>query len=182
VATPAPAAVRGLPRFVSVGKGFRLTETRLRQSCVTAPVARDSFRRGGTRRYAKSRFGREVEQAEDAWLEGIRRGDAALYASVNDEGARSCPLGWPMAEGLEAIRASWQREIDRGLRDGAYTTLLAEEEGGLGFEIGTYVFRVSSPGSGEQQEEHGKYIGVFRVRPDGSVRLVADCWNDDGPA
>ncbi|MGH2529987.1 MAG: hypothetical protein ACRDH0_11750 [Actinomycetota bacterium] len=44
-----------------------------------------------------------------------------------------------MAAGLEAIRASWQREIDRGVRDAAYDTLLAEEQGGLGFELGTYV-------------------------------------------
>ncbi|MGH2670787.1 MAG: hypothetical protein ACRDH5_17030 [bacterium] len=28
-----------------------------------------------------------------------------------------------MAAGLEAIRASWQREIDRGVRDAAYDTL-----------------------------------------------------------
>lgn len=53
--------------------------------------------------------------------------------------ARSCPPGRPMAAGLEAIRASWQREIDRGVRDAAYDTLLAEEQGGLGFELGTYV-------------------------------------------
>lgn len=87
-----------------------------------------------------------------------------------------------MAAGLEAIRVSWQREIDRGLRDAVYNTLLTEEHGGLGFEVGTYVFRLTPPGGREQREKRGKYLGVYRVRSDSSVKLVADCWNDDGPA
>ena len=129
-------------------------------------------------------FWLDVEDALSAWGDGMRTSNAALIASVYEDQAMSLQPGRPVHVGIDAVRGFWQAEMDRGgpsVRDSQTERLFADERDGLGVEVSTYVFSVVDPVSGERREEHGKYIGVYRRQPDGSVMCVAECLNDDGP-
>ena len=100
--------------------------------------------------------------------------DAALAASLYEPGARLLPPGAPVITGPEAVQDFFQRRFDAGSDGGELETVRIDEYGDVAVEEGRYGRR-----AGEQLLDSGKYLAVFRRRPDGAWRWAIDMWNSD---
>ena len=132
-------------------------------------------------RRLKIGYREEIERVESDRFDALRSGDASRLQPLYEADARNLAPHEPMRVGIDAVIAYWQREIDRGVRDGFDETIMAEEHGGLGFELGTYVFRFTAPDGSGSWEERGKHVTVYHRQPDGTIRVVAECLALDDP-
>ena len=107
-------------------------------------------------------------------VRAFERGDADLAASLYGPGARLLPPGAPVVTGEPAVRDFFQRRFDAGSDGGVLETVRLEEYGDVAVEEGRYGRR-----SGDQLLDSGKYLAVFRRRPDGAWRWAIDMWNSD---
>jgi ketosteroid isomerase-like protein len=107
-------------------------------------------------------------------VRAFEQGDAALAASLYEPGARLLPPGAPVLTGEDDVRAFFQRRFDAGSDGGVLETVRLDEYGDVAVEEGRYGRR-----AGERLLDSGKYLAVFRRRPDGGWRWAIDMWNSD---
>ena len=90
--------------------------------------------------------------------------------------------GGPVSQGKEAIRAAIaDLEALPGFSI-SWTPSAAQvgSTGGLGFTIGSYEMRLDGPDGGPIKID-GKYMTVWDMQSDGSWKVAADMFNDNGP-
>jgi len=97
-------------------------------------------------------------------------GIAALYTSD----ARVLPPNAEMASGDAGLRAISGGVIDAGI-GGEFTSIGARVAGDIGYDVGTYTFRVDGA-----VVDTGKWIVTFN-RDDGVWRISNDIFNSDNP-
>lgn len=122
--------------------------------------------------------------ADQAWAEAYTASNSpadAFVAALVDQ-AYLLPPGGPLAQGKEAIHS-----VISGLEampgfDISWTASAAEvgDGGNLGFTIGSYDMRMEGP-EGGPIKILGKYMTVWEKQPDGSWKVAADMFNDNGP-
>ncbi|TFV87471.1 nuclear transport factor 2 family protein [Blastococcus sp. CT_GayMR16] len=115
-----------------------------------------------------------IDELKATLVRALERGDATLAAALYEPGARLLPPGAPVITGEDAVRDFWQRRIDGGSDGGVLETVHRAEYGDVAIEEGRYGRR-----SGETLLDSGKYLVVFRRRPDGAWRFATDMWNSD---
>ena len=115
-----------------------------------------------------------IDELKATLVRALEQGDAALAAGLYEPGARLLPPAAPVITGEDAVREFWQRRIETGTDGGFLETVECAEYGDVAVEEGRYGRR-----SGEELLDSGKYLVVFRRRPDGSWRYATDIWNSD---
>ncbi len=110
--------------------------------------------------------------------------DAVLHSDVDecmalwDDGATQMPPDTPMVRGKDAIRggfgAAFQRvsyeRFDCDLKD-------ARRSGEYGFALGNFTYTVCQKTGGTKATREGKFLTVYRQQPDGSWKILVDCFN-----
>jgi len=117
---------------------------------------------------------RTVAGLKATLVRAFEQGDASLAASLYEPGARLLPPGAPVITGEQAVRQFFQRRFDAGSDGGVLETVRLDEYGDVAVEEGRYGRR-----AGAQLLDSGKYLAVFRRRPDGAWRWSIDMWNSD---
>ena len=114
-----------------------------------------------------------------AWSESVTDTEKLAFWA---EGAFFLPADAPIAQGKEAIRA-----ITTKLFSGPGvsltwkpTTAQVSESADLGYTIGTYQLTINDA-KGNPVTTVGKYLTAWKRQADAQWKVVADCFNSDGP-
>ena len=112
----------------------------------------------------------------DAWAQNLNAGDLDGLVALYTADARLLPPNAEMAQGRDAVRASFGEMIDAGLTVSLATTE-AVVAGDIGYRIGTYSLEApdGSP------VDRGKFIDTWR-QVGGEWVITTDIWNSDLPA
>ena len=121
--------------------------------------------------------------ADRAWGAAYGASDdpATVFSGNVTDDAYLLPPGAPMARGREAIH-----QVVAGLEsmDGFSVTweptdAVAGDGGDLGYTVGSY--EMTMPTEGGPVVVSGKYLTVWQRQDDGSWKVSADMFNDNGP-
>jgi ketosteroid isomerase-like protein len=95
--------------------------------------------------------------------------------------AVSMPANEPMLDGIEAIRKASEDKLKAGWKVTAYEpqTLRVSSGGKYITEIGYYKIKVLGPGMSIPMVEEGKYLNVFEIQTDESLKIKIEIWNTD---
>jgi uncharacterized protein (TIGR02246 family) len=104
--------------------------------------------------------------------------DVETIANMYAEDATLLPPGSPLIKGRANIRAFWQAFFDAGASDARIRTVEVGSSGDLAYEIGTYQANMPQPQGGVAPGS-GKYVVAWRRQTDGSLKMVADIFNED---
>ena len=132
----------------------------------TAPAKTGA--RGGTVRAA-------IDAANKKFLEGARKKDASIIASVYTEEAEAFPPNGEVVKGRAALQKMWQGTLDSGLVLDLVTREV-ESSGDLAYESGTYSIKTADG----TVADRGKYSVVWK-RVGGQWLLHRDIWNTSLP-
>jgi uncharacterized protein (TIGR02246 family) len=118
----------------------------------------------------------DIREADDAFEQAFRRGDAAGMAELYTEGGMLLPTGRDFIKGKKAILDFWQGAMDMGVKEAKLEIVEVEDQGEAVIEVGRY--RLS--GAGGEMMEHGKYIVIWK-QDEGRWKLHRDIWNSSEP-
>jgi uncharacterized protein (TIGR02246 family) len=122
----------------------------------------------------------EVNAVAQAFHEGVANQDAGALASLYGGSGRFLPPNMEPCEGREAIEAAMQTLFDMGARSLDIEPIDVREAGELTIEYGRYTLGIEPPGAGAITDV-GKYVVVHEAQPDGSTRIILDCFNSNSP-
>lgn len=115
-----------------------------------------------------------------AWLDQIRKKDAAAIAKNYTEDGSLMPPGAPIATGREAIEKAWKGMMDTPGFELTFepAAIVVSSAGDMAMDRGTY--RSSWTGPDGTLTDTGKYVVVWR-NVGGEWKAAADIFNSDGP-
>lgn len=107
--------------------------------------------------------------------------DTAKIFSVYTDDAISMPNYSKMAEGLDAIRKSYQEMAGKENKITTYgtTTLKMILCGNIITEIGSYRIAMQMKGQPQPMEDIGKYLTIWEKMKDNSLKIKIEIWNTD---
>ena len=118
-----------------------------------------------------------IEAANKQFVAALSRGDGAGIAAMYTANAQMFPANSDIVSGPQAIEQFWQGAVDAGIRNLTLTTLEAEAQGDIAYEVGTYTL----PGEAGKMIDVGKYVVVWK-RVGGQWKLHRDIWTTSVPA
>lgn len=118
----------------------------------------------------------EIEEANKAFMEVRKSGDAEAMSMLYTVDARILPSNGTVINGREAIQKYWSDGLDQESSELKLETISAEGIGDVAIEEGSYIVYV-----GEQVVDEGKYIVTWK-KEDGQWKLDLDIWNSNLPA
>ncbi len=124
-----------------------------------------------------------VEHMEQDYRASMLSGDiTGLVQRFYAKDARVQPNHAPEVVGQEAITAMYEElRKNYGIKAMEFEITGLESEGDVTWVTGAYKLEMQPPGAAAPQEDHGKYIELFRRQPDGSLRCILDAFNSDLP-
>lgn len=122
-----------------------------------------------------------IAEAASSFSRALERGDAAGMAAQYLDDATLVPPGGRLVTGRDAILAFWEpRNPEYHTLAHSLTTDRLEVAGDVAIEVGTWSQR-SRLREEEPREAAGRYLVVWRRRPDGSWRMQFDSWTAPFP-
>jgi uncharacterized protein (TIGR02246 family) len=117
---------------------------------------------------------------DQAWSASVQ--DLEKFVSFFAEDASFLPPDMPMTQGKESIRAAAGQMF---ALPGFNVTWKANKadvgaSADLGYTLGTYEL-TTNDAAGKPVTSVGKYVTVWKKQDDGQWKVVADCFNPDGP-
>jgi ketosteroid isomerase-like protein len=128
-----------------------------------------------------SELKKKVQMMNDKYAEQMVAGDMnALWDYYSDD-IISMPSYEPMLKGLEAYKMSAQKMEESGMKITAFSTTSTDvmQSGDLVVDIGTYKITMQVPGMDMPWDDHGKYLNIWEMQADGSMKLKVETWNTD---
>jgi ketosteroid isomerase-like protein len=119
-----------------------------------------------------------IESRNSEFSKAVSNKDVAALSAFYEEGARFLAPGAPLAEGRKAIGATIQVLFDAGAQALSLQVLDVIDDNDISVDIGRYTLTIQPPG-GESVLDNGKYVVVWRAQDDGTLKIVADCFNSD---
>jgi len=124
----------------------------------------------------------EIESNNGRFCEALGSRDLETIAGLYDDQATLIAPGVPPIHGIAAIRDYYTGVFGAGVTGATLRTTSLDEAGDALVEVGAYEMAVSPPGGAEAFEDAGKYMHVYRRRPDGGWALWKDMFHSDGAA
>ena len=124
----------------------------------------------------------DIGIARVAFIDALRRGDAAAASAAYTEDARLLAPSSEILNGRASVARFWQAGIDAGVEGIALESGGVEVEpgGDVATEIGRYVLSLR-PDRGPVVLDRGTYLLVYR-RVEGAWRRAAETFHPDLPA
>lgn len=121
----------------------------------------------------------DIGAARAAFIDALRRGDAAAAAAAYTDDARLLAPSTEALSGRASIARFWQAGIDAGVQGIELESggVDIEPGGDVATEIGRYVLSVR-PDRGPVVVDRGTYLLVYR-RVDGAWRRAAETFHPD---
>ena len=123
----------------------------------------------------------QIEKINMAMKANMLKGDDAANLMYYTMDAISMPSDEPMHEGIDAIRKANEDMKKAGWKVTSFepTTYKVSSSGKLVTEVGTYKITLKGPGMEMGMEDVGKYLTVYEVQPDKSLKVKIETWNSD---
>jgi ketosteroid isomerase-like protein len=118
--------------------------------------------------------------ADQAW--SATPPDVEKFLAFVAPDASFLPFGMPMAQGIEAIRTTTTGLFSAPGFNLKWNASQAEvsDSADLGYTIGTFEL-VMNNAEGKPETTVGKYLTAWKKHDDGQWKVMADCFNADGP-
>lgn len=124
---------------------------------------------------------KKVQEMNDMYAEKMISGDVdELWQHYTDD-VIAMPSYEPMIKGLEANKKSWEGMKQSGVKMTAFKTTVTDlmKYGDLVVDIGKYEITMSIPGMDKPWDDHGKYLTLWEIQEDGSMKIKVETWNTD---
>ena len=128
-----------------------------------------------------SELKKKVQTLNDKYAKAMISGDMSSVWSGYAEDVISLPSYEPMIKGLDAIKKSSEDMEKSGVKFNSFSTTCTDviKSGNLVIDIGTYKTSMQIPGMDMPWKDHGKYLTVWEVADDGTMKVKAETWNTD---
>ncbi|MCU7490987.1 MAG: YybH family protein [Bacteroidota bacterium] len=123
----------------------------------------------------------KLKQINEQWANYDKTGNFQAIWDFYADSAVVLPPNAKMLRGKDAIKAFYEGEnknIDR-FTNVEYNTVDVLGENNLFMEIGTYKNTIRMKNMSNPVDDEGKYVTVWKMMPDGSLKVVADIFNTD---
>jgi len=124
---------------------------------------------------------KKVQSINDEYAKQMVGGDMdALWGYYADD-IISMPSYEPMLKGLDAVKESSKKMEESGSKITAFSTASTDlmKSGNFVIDIGTYTITMELQGMDMPWNDYGKYLNVWEVSDDGSMKLKVETWNTD---
>jgi len=123
----------------------------------------------------------KIENLNAVMIDAMLNGDYEKYLALYDDNAISLPSYEPMLVGIDEIRESSEANANSGMKITSFEMTIEElmMSGDQVVEIGKYNMTMKMPGMDNEIKDNGKYLTVWEVQKDGSLKMKADTWNTD---
>lgn len=124
---------------------------------------------------------KKVQMMNDKYAEQMVDGDMSALWDYYTEDIISMPSYEPMIKGLDACKMSAQKMEESGMKIIAFSTTSTDvmQSGDLVVDIGAYKITMQIPGMDMPWDDHGKYLNIWEMQNDGSMKLKVETWNTD---
>jgi len=128
-----------------------------------------------------SELKKKVQMLNDKYAEQMVAGDMSSLWDYYTDDVISMPSYEPMIKGLEACKMSAQKMEESGSKITAFSTKTTDvmKSGNFVVDIGTYKITMTIPGMDMPWDDHGKYLNIWEMQDDGSLKLKVETWNTD---
>jgi ketosteroid isomerase-like protein len=110
----------------------------------------------------------------------ILENDHETTLNLYTEDAISLPSYSPMIKGLDALKAHSENQEPMNMNTFSITSTDIWASGNFVVDIGIYELSMAMPDApGGEVTDKGKYLTLYEVQPDGSLKMKADTWNTD---
>jgi len=126
---------------------------------------------------------KQVQMMNDKMSEMMLSADQETIWEYYSEDVISMPSYQPMMKGIDACKESSKKMMESGMKitdfKSVNTDLLVS--GDYIIDIGTYEITLTAPQMGDMPyTDHGKYMTVWEMQDDGSLKVKVETWNTDG--
>ena|SRR3972149_2446277 len=125
----------------------------------------------------KAKIEKINKESQQAMISGNSSATLSHYATD----AVSMPNYGKMAQGIDAIRKSYEGMMSGGMKINSFETqitMLSTCDNMIA-EIGTYKMSMTLPGTPNPTEDAGKYLTIWEQQSDGSLKVKLEMWNAD---
>lgn len=124
---------------------------------------------------------KKMQMMSDKFAKAMVSGDIGDMWDYYTEDIISMPSYEPMLRGIEACKESYKKMKKSGMKmtKFALTVTDAMQSGNLAVEIGTYTLTMEGGGMPMPWDDHGKYMNIWEVQDNGSMKLKVETWNTD---
>jgi ketosteroid isomerase-like protein len=123
-----------------------------------------------------------VRNIWDTYAGTMNDGDLDRWIGLWEDDGIQMPPNCPSRKGTSAILAAMRTDFrDYDLRKFTVVQGEAVADGGLGFSSGTYTYMKVRKSDAHSAAIDGKFLTVFKRRPDGSWKILRDCFNANNP-
>lgn len=119
----------------------------------------------------------EIEQANQEWMEAVKKQDANAIAAMYSDDAYILPASAPAIQGREGIKDFFGHALSAGIKDIKLTSLAVDGNGQTAVERGTYEMMVE----GGAVVDKGKYLVHWKKVAD-KWMFQNDMFSSDAPA
>lgn len=125
---------------------------------------------------------KKIQAMNDESAKKMVSGDAAGMWEIYADDVISMPSYEPMLKGLDACKESYKKMNEAGMKMTAFKSTVTDimQSGNLVVDIGTYEITMMVPQMGDQPwSDHGKYMTIWEMQDDGSLKVKVETWNTD---
>ncbi len=111
----------------------------------------------------------------------VSNDETGMWAHYSND-VISMPSYEPMLKGLDACKMSYKKMNESGMKMTAFKSTVTDimKSGNLVVDIGTYEITMMLPQMGDQPwSDHGKYMTIWEMQDDGSLKVKVETWNTD---
>lgn len=124
---------------------------------------------------------KKIEKINNEMADYLVKGDFRAGMAYYTDDAISMPNWSPMIRGKEAMQQENTAMENMGINFNHFdfNTMEVMKSGDMVIEIGTYKMSMNMPQTPETMHDQGKYVTVWEIQNDGSLKIKADIWNTD---
>ena len=125
---------------------------------------------------------KQVQAMNEKMSEMMLSGDEETIWTYYSDDVISMPSYQPMMKGLDACKKSSQQMMESGMKITAFKSVNTDllVSGDYLIDIGTYEITMTMSQMGDMPyTDHGKYMTVWEMQDDGSLKVKVETWNTD---
>jgi ketosteroid isomerase-like protein len=122
----------------------------------------------------------KIEKINKMYEKAMLDNDMEKMLSMYADDIISMPSYQPTVKGIEKVRELSEAQMKSGWKTNKFvlTTTDVLMGGNLAIEVGNYDMVMSGPQMPEWKD-NGKYLTVWEIQKDGSLKVKAETWNTD---
>jgi ketosteroid isomerase-like protein len=124
---------------------------------------------------------KKVNAVNDEIAKLMNSGDSDKIWDYYSDDVISLPSYEPMIKGIEAARESAEKMEESGVKIVKFASNSTDimKSGNMVVDIGTYKISMQIPEMDAPWDDHGKYLHIWEILDDGSMKLKVETWNTD---